>query len=301
MKRTLTARLGVLAMTVASAFMLTGCLEDKLESAWSDREISIDGKAPEWAGREAHYSEQEAFKVGFFNDADYLYVYLATWSRQKQMQILTNGLTVWIDGTGAKRQTFGINYPMKRLMPDSAGAPQGVPAGPRGAEKPGGLPNAPEENRQAIARAVLAEARNGLAVVGTGGEPLASLSAVDVERAGIEAMIDYANRTLIYELRIPLATSDSLPFAVGATPGATISVGFKVGKMEMPSMKGQGQRPPQGAPSGEGMSGPGGGMGGPGGGMGGPGGDRDGSGGPGGSPGAQALEYWAKVRLATGK
>ncbi len=294
MKRTFTARLGVLAMTAASAFILTGCLEDKLESAWPDREISIDGKAPEWAGREAYYSEQEAFKVGFFNDADYLYVYLATWSRQKQMQILANGLTVWIDGSGKNRQTLGVNYPLNRLMPDSTWTAHGMPGAPRGAERQGGLPNAPEENRQAIARAALAEARNGLAVVGTGGEPLASLFAADSERVGIEAMIDYANRTLIYELRIPLATSDSLPFAVGAAPGATISVGFKVGRMEMPSMKGQGQRPPQGAPSGEGMSGPGGGMGGP-------GGDRDGSGGPGGSPGAQALEYWAKVRLATGK
>jgi hypothetical protein len=283
--------------------MLVGCLEDHLQSAWPDREISIDGKNSEWAGREAHYSEQEAFKIGFYNDEHYLYVYLATWSRQKQMQILTNGLTVWIDRTGKKQQTFGVNYPMKRLMPDSAGAPDGIPAELRGAGRPGGLATAPEENRQAIAREMLAEARSGMTVVGSGGEPLASISAADSEHAGIGAMIDYANRTLIYELRVPLAPSDSMPFAVGAAPGAAISIGFKIGKREMPSMKGSGQRPPEGMPFGGGAGGPeggmgGGGMGGPGGGMGGPpGGGMGGSGGPGGMS-TEPLEYWAKIKLA---
>jgi hypothetical protein len=65
-----------------------------------------------------------------------------------------------------------------------------------------------------------------------------------------------------------------------------IGVGFKVGKMEMPSMK-----MPEGGPPGHDMDGQGGGMGGPGGGMGGPGG-------PGGAASTQAFEYWAKVRLA---
>ncbi len=303
MKRAFTPWLGILAVSAAAALILAGCLEDKLQSVWPDREISIDGKNSEWAGREAHYDEQEAFKIGFYNDAQYLYVYLATWSRQKQMQILTNGLTVWIDRTGKKQQTLGVNYPVKRLMPDSAGAPDGMPAGLREAGGPGGLPNAPEGNRQAIAREVLAEARSEMTVIGVGGEPLASISAADGEHAGIDAMIDYANRTLIYELRIPLAASDSLPFAVGAAPGATIGVGFKIGKREMPSMKGSGQRPPEGMPSGGGTGGPeggmgGGGMGGPGGGMGSPpGGGMGGAGSPGGMS-AEPLEYWAKVKLA---
>jgi hypothetical protein len=290
MTRALTARFGMLAAALAAALAFVGCLEDKLESAWPDREISIDGKNAEWAGREAYYSEQEAFKIGFCNDNRYLYVYLATWSRQKQMQILTNGLTVWIDRTGKKQRTFGVAYPMKQLVPDSIGAPDGMPAGLRGGERPGGRPNASEENRQAIARELLAEARSELTVVGTGAEPLASMAAADGERVGIDAMIDYANRTLIYELRIPLAASDSLPFAVGAAPGATIGVGFIVGKTEMPSMKGSGQRPPEGMPSGGGMGGSGGMGGPPGGGMGGPGGP--------GTMSVEPLEYWAKVKLA---
>ena len=154
-------------------------MESKLASAWPDREISIDGKAPEWAGREAYYSEDDGFKIGFFNDADYLYVYLATWNRQKQAQILMNGLTVWIDATGRKKQTFGINYPMKRSMPDSTGMPPGMPAGLRAGGRPGAPPDASGENRQAFLKGMLAEAQGEMAILGPGGEPLASMPAAD--------------------------------------------------------------------------------------------------------------------------
>ncbi|MCX5752291.1 MAG: hypothetical protein NTW97_01460, partial [Candidatus Krumholzibacteria bacterium] len=94
----------LLAMSALSAIVLGGCMESELASAWPEREISIDGKAPEWAGREAYYSETDGFKVGFFNDADYLYIYLATWNRQKQTQILMHGLTVRIDATGRNKK-----------------------------------------------------------------------------------------------------------------------------------------------------------------------------------------------------
>ncbi|MFA4947363.1 MAG: hypothetical protein WC674_02505 [Candidatus Krumholzibacteriia bacterium] len=276
----------LLATSALSAIMLNGCLESKLASAWPEREISIDGKAPEWAGREAYYSEADGFKIGFFNDADYLYVYLATWNRQNQAQILMNGLTVWIDATGRNKQIFGINYPMKRSMPDSAGMPPGMPAGLRPGGRSGAASEASGETSQALLKGMLAEAQGEMIILGPGGEPIASMPAADDGKGGIAAMIDIANRTLIYEMKIPLAPPDSLPFAVNAAPGAMISIGFKVGKAEMPSMKRTGEGPPR-----DRGGFPGGGMGGPGGGMGGPGG-------PGGAASSQAFEYWAKVRLA---
>ena len=277
----------ILAASTLSALALGGCMESKLASAWPEREISIDGKAPEWAGREAYYSESDGFKIGFFNDANYLYLYMATWNRQKQAQILMNGLTVWIDATGGKKRAFGIGYPMKRSMPDSVGMSPGNPPGIRSSERTGAPWTASREIRHAFLRDMLAEVQGEMSILGPGGEPLASLPAADDGKGGIAAMIDIANRTLIYELRIPLAPPDSLPYAVNAVPGATIGVGFKVGKMEMPSMKRMGEGSP-------------GGMGGfPGGGMGGPGGGTRGRGGPGGGLSSQPLEYWAKVRLVS--
>jgi hypothetical protein len=291
----------LLATSVLSAVALAGCLESRLASAWPEREISIDGKAPEWAGREAYYSESDGFKIGFFNDANYLYIYMATWNRQKQSQILMNGMTVWIDATGRKRQTFGINYPMKQSMPDSAGMPPGMPMEMRPGDRMGAPSDDSRENRQAFLRGMLAEAQVEMAILGAGAEPLVSMPAADNGKGGIAAMIDIANRTLIYELRIPLAASDGVPYTVNASPGATIGIGFKVGKAEMPSMKRMGEGPPRDrGGSGGGMGGPGGGMGGPGGGMGGPGGGMGGPGGPHGGAFSQPLEYWAKVRLAAG-
>jgi hypothetical protein len=290
----------LLMVSALCAMMLGGCMESKLPSSWPAGEISIDGKAAEWAGREAYYSEDDGFKVGFANDAKYLYVYLATWNRQKQMQILANGLTVWIDATGHSKETFGINYPEKRSMPDSTGMSPGMPAGLRGGGRGGAPSDDSGENRQSFLKGMLAEAQSELIVLGPGGEPIVSMPAADNGKGGIAAMIDIANRTLIYEVRIPLAPSDSLSFAVNAAPGAMIGVGFKVGKSELPSMKPRGERSPDDmGGSGGGMGGPGGGMGGPGGGMGGMGGGMGRSGGgPGGGLSSQAFEYWAKVRLA---
>jgi hypothetical protein len=284
----------ILAVSVLSAIVLGGCMESELASAWPDRAISIDGKAPEWAGREAYYSENDGFKIGFFNDASYLYIYMATWNRENQAQILMNGLTVWIDATGRNRQTFGINYPTKRSMPDSAETPPGMPAGLRPDGRLGSPSAASAENRLAFLRGMLAEAQGEMTVLGPGGEPIVSMPAADGGKGGIAAMIDIANRTLIYELRIPLVSPDSLPYAVNAAPGATIAVGFKVGKMDMPSMKQRGEGPPGGM-----GDYPGGGMGGPGGGLRGSGGGMGGPGGPGGGFSSPALEYWAKVRLAS--
>jgi hypothetical protein len=284
----------LLSASALCAIIVGGCMESKLASSWPDQTIFIDGKAPEWAGREAYYSEGDGFKVGFFNDDRYLYIYLATWNRQKEMQILMNGLTVWIDATGGKNETFGINYPESRFMPDSAGMAAGMPAGLRARERSGFEPGAAAENRQAFLKAMIEEARGELAVVGTRGEPLATMPAADDGKGGIAAMIDVANRTLIYEMRIPLASPDSLPFAVDTAPGRTIGIGFKAGASERREMRRRGE----GSPRGEGGF-PEGGMGGRGGGMGGfPGGGMGGRGASGGGASAQPLEYWAKVTLA---
>jgi hypothetical protein len=284
----------LLSASALAAVILGGCMESKLASTWPGEPVLIDGKAPEWAGREAYYSENDGFKVGFFNNDRYLYVYLATWNRQKQGQILRNGLTVWIDAAGGKKETLGINYPERRFMPDSASMAAGIPAGLRGGQRSGFAPGASEEGRQAFLKAMVEEAQGELAVVGPGGEPLATMPAADDGKGGIAAMIDVANRTLIYEMRIPLASPDSLPFAVNTAPGRTIGIGFKVGAPEHREMRRTGEASPrsEGGFPGRGMGGRSGGMGGfPGGGMG-------GHSGSGGGASEQPLEYWAKVKLA---
>jgi hypothetical protein len=282
-------------------------MESSLESSWLDRAITIDGKAPEWAGREAFFDETNGLKIGLSNDGRYFYVYLSTWNQRMQRQILMNGLTVWFDAAGGKGETFGVNYPMKRSGP---GMRESMP----GARE--SMPGTREMSRDASAEtprdmqkmlgSLVRDARGELAIVGPGGEPLASLAATDSGSTDIEAMIDIANRTLIYELKLPLAPTEGTPYAINAAPGKTIGIGFKVGTMELGQMK----RPEGSSSEGTG-EGPGGGEGGfPGGGGGGggfPGGGGGGGfpgggmGGPGAMPGRmQPFELWTKVRLAAG-
>jgi hypothetical protein len=111
-------------------------------------------------------------------------------------------------------------------------------------------------------------------------------------------MIDYANRTLIYELKLPLAALNGPPYAINAGPGGTIGIGIKIGRRQMSDSKGTGSGPPEGMEGGPG--GTGGGPGGRGGMGGGPGGGMGVRGGVRGQPSAESLALWVKVKLAAG-
>lgn len=284
---------GISLAAVVFSLVLGGCMEPKLESAWLDRHIAIDGKAPEWAGREAYYDDREGLKAGFFNDTEHLYVYLSTWHRETQMQILTNGLTIWIDSGGGTKQTLGVNFPVRRPMPASSDSSRDLPS----------RRSRDRRIEPEMLKNLLDESSGEIRIIGAGEEPLISLSAADSSKAGIEAAVGLSNRTLIYELRMPLARVLGAPYAIQAGPGKIIGIGVKVGKREMAGKRG-GNEAPQGmeegpdgrgeGPGGTGGSPGGGGMGGfPGGGMGAPGG-MDGR-----TP-LQSLEVWMKVKLASG-
>jgi hypothetical protein len=158
--------------------------------------------------------------------------------------------------------------------------------GARGSRSPGDM--------QRMLAAMLNESRGELHIIGAGKEPIAMLAATDSGATDVEAMIDIANRTLIYELKLPLARGEAMPYGIGAEPGGTIGIGFKVGTRE-PMKRRQGT-PPEGmgeAPGEGGFPGGGGGGGFPGGGM-------RGSGEMAGRGNIATLDLWAKVTLASG-
>jgi hypothetical protein len=298
---------GLASSAALVALAPAGCMESKVESKWLDRAITIDGKAPEWAGQEAYYDEDQGLKIGFFNDPRYLYIYISTWHQDTQRQILMNGFTVWFDAKGGKKETFAVNYPVRKPLPAMSGAnepagrasraTEGASQAPRG--HPGERTSESTDNNQDMLTKMLSEASGTLQILGTDEQTIASLAAIDSSSSDIQAMIDIVNRTLIYELKIPLAGAET-PYAINSQPGNTIGVGLKVGKREMGDMKRKEGVSPDDRGGGPGGGSPGGGGGGfPGGGGGFPG---DGMGGPGGAPGQEnaesTLELWLKVRLA---
>lgn len=109
----------------ALLILLNGCSGGlKLSSDWQQGEMNIDGSDAAWR-RGLYYDKQSDMVYGVRNDDKYIYVFLKTQNRSTQMQIMRQGLTVWLDREDGKNQVFGIKYPLSRyethtgFMPDT--------------------------------------------------------------------------------------------------------------------------------------------------------------------------------------
>jgi hypothetical protein len=249
--------------------MLISCSTLELESTWKDRDITMDGKSGDWLGAK-YYFEDSAVSVGLINDEQHLYVSMMTENPMLRTQIMRQGLIVWLDSQGGKSKSFGIKFPLGRQGEEQEG--KGI---------------AQREMMDEMAREEmmlkLQETMTELEVLGPDEQVLAKMDIEDAQ--GIEVKMRNAGGTFVYELKIPLATSEGYPFAVGVKPGDMIGVGFLSPKMQMQRSSGM---------RGGGMPGGGGGMGG-----------RGGKGGGMGMGGMsrqmpQELKIWAKVQLASG-
>jgi hypothetical protein len=242
--------------------MQMGCSTLKLESAWRNRDLTIDGKSEDWLGTK-YYFEDISASVGLINDDRHLYISLMTENRMIMGQIMMQGLTLWLDPKGGKDKTFGIKFPLGRQ--------EGERMTQESMEK--------LDREEMMERSQ--EALEELAILGSEDEVIEKLPVEDAK--GIEVKLRIESGLLIYEIKVPLSSSEEHPYAVEAKVGDTIGFGFESPKLEM-------QRP-------AGMRG--GGM--PGGGRGGgpPGGMGGMSGGGMGSQMPEKLKIWAAVKLAS--
>jgi hypothetical protein len=255
-----------------SFFVQISCSTLELESTWKDRDIVLDGKDGDWLGAK-YYFEGLYVSVGLINDEQHLYVSMMTENPMFRTQIMRQGLTVWLDPKGGKNKTFGIKYPLGR----------------QGGEKEGMMMD-PREMMDEMAREEmmqrLQETMTELEILGRDEEVLARM---DIEETkGIEVQMRNVGGTFVYELKVPLSSSEEYPFAVGVKPGDTVGVGFLSPRMQMQRMggiRGGGRMPGGGGMGGRGGMGVPGGMGG----MGGMGRQVP-----------QELKIWAKVQLASG-
>jgi hypothetical protein len=261
--------LAFLLVLFLSFFMHMNCSMLELESTWKDRDITLDGKGGDWLGAK-YYFEDLAISVGLINDDQYLYVSMMTENPMIRAQIMRQGLTVWLDPKGGKNKTFGIKYPLGRQRTGQEGERL-----------------TPETMMDEIAREEmmqkLQESMTELEVLGPDEDVLGKMDVKDAK--GIDIKMRNAGGTFVYELRIPLSSSEEYPFAIGVKSGDVIGVGFLSPKMQM--------QKPSGMRGGGRMPGGGGGMGG----RGGMGGMR--AGGMGWQMPRQ-LKIWAKVQLASG-
>ena len=250
-----------------------GCEEQKLNSSWLDREITVDAKSDDWLDT-LYYFESEMVSLGFFNDESHLYVCMLAEHPILQAQVVGQGFTLWFDPAGGKEKAFGIKFPI----------------GMRGGREQMAFMRTQENEldrdkmRQAFEKSL-----DDLEILGPGG----SRKRIPVEEAkGIEIKARNKTGLFVYELKVPLKSDNENPYAIGANAGTAIGVGLEIPEIDKDEMRaamqgrmgGQGGMPPGGG---------GGRMGGMGGGMGRRGGQRPKM--------PKGLDVWASLQLAFGQ
>jgi hypothetical protein len=255
------------------------------DSHWRTTDITIDGVPTDWTGPLVPFNDQPV-SIAAANDRDFLYLVLTTSDQSARRQIMRQGLVVWFDPSGGDKKHFGIKFPV------GGGGPEGMRGGHRSYGGASSQDQSQGDDRQQPPPDTQNEPPNRLEIFGPGKDDARSFTA---DRApGIEVKVGQAEGLLTYELKVPIASNDSHPYALNAKPGSAIGVGLETPKMEMPAGGGRGP----GGYGGGGGGGRGGGYGGHGGGgMGGHGG-----GGGGGQHGEyqrpNPLHGWMTVQLA---
>jgi hypothetical protein len=267
--------------------LFAACGKEEIVSPTRTGDIVIDGSNEDWQGALAYYDKQKV-ALGTVHDNDYLYLCLLTTDRSLQMQIMHSGLTIWLAPQQGKKEKLGIHYPISN-------AKMGRPEMNRNA---GRQQNADMEKDPPASPLMMWS--SDLEVLS------ADKKTMRREPAGnfkdIKAALRDQEGTLIYELAVPLQTSERYRFAIGAKPGEPINLTMEIATQTRPAgerSSGRGAEMGGGRPGGPdgGMDeGPEGGMGGgrPGG-MG--GGRRGGAGGPGGGMGSGPMDSSPKVEL----
>jgi len=199
-----------------SILLLSGCRDLQLESAWRDREITVDGEAGDWQ-KITRYVEKTNVAIGLLNDEHTLYVCLTTMDRITATQIARSGFTVWLDPKGGKKKTFGIRFP---LGMQASGNPTKLRESMRDPKK---------------FRELFENLGSEMEILGPGEDQRVRtlLSAIE----GIEVSTGYSDGKLVYELKVPLARSAEQCYGIGTDPGKQIGLGFETPELDREAMR----------------------------------------------------------------
>ena len=209
--------------------LLNGCSGGlKLTSDWQQSEMNIDGSDSQWQ-RGLYYDKESDLVYGVRNDEKYVYVFLKTQNRSTLMQIMRQGLTVWVDREDGKNQTFGIQYPMSKQDTHSRLNP---------------------DTNEEIIHPFLDQEFPELAIIGPKKQDIQRFP--ELEAPGIRVKLSRTHETLIYELRVPLKKTSEQPYAVEPTSSSRIGIEFETGEFNPEQMK-SGMHNGNGPDRGEGM------------------------------------------------
>ncbi len=89
--------------------ILSACTSNSYVSQKATKDFRIDGQRSEWAGRFL-IPEGESFALGVSHDKNYLYIAISSIDKGFQRQLVSEGLTLWLDTKGRKHRNLGIKF-----------------------------------------------------------------------------------------------------------------------------------------------------------------------------------------------
>lgn len=215
----------LIGLTILGAFSAVEGKDVVFKIQWKDRDLLIDGNNGDWQGALGYLNDPPVM-LGFLNDDSAIYICLSTNIPAIREGMLRRGVTVWIDPKGGKRKTLGIRLAFSAPPGGPGDDRRGGP--PEGAEGKTGEPPTPPEGvfeRDGSAPPARLMVRlpgrdDWTLVEGAGG--------------GIEAAVEESNGLAVFEMKVPLKSGPEAPAAIGAGPGAAISMSFETPKPERP-------------------------------------------------------------------
>ena len=200
---------GLLILIAGSA-----CYRFELGSIWADEPVVIDGDDSEWTlPRRVLEGDQRV--VGFMNDDTFLYISYRTASQARIQQIVTQGLTIWIDPKGGTEKRIGFRYPI-------GSKPLGI--------SPWDFDPRPGTTGYQAFLEQLLQLQPGIEILGSRKEDVALVPLEN--QVGLQLRIQWTKDLFVYELRIPYGRRSNLPHPVGTAPGRKIGIGIVGGPLQ---------------------------------------------------------------------
>ncbi len=187
-----------------------------IESHKEANALVIDGDTKDWSGV-LRPVEDQRFSLGVSNDSEYLYLSVMTRDQNVSMQIIRDGLVVWLDGGGKDEERFGIRFPI-------------------GLTELGIGRQTENRNRPFDPAELEDNFRMSLSQLEISTEDGRWTRFPRSEAHGIDAQARYEFGTLSYELKVPLGADNGVIYTAPARPGSVIKLGIETFDAERPGL-----------------------------------------------------------------
>ncbi len=116
MKRTLILALIFAVALPAAALEKTP--PKTISSVWTDAPIQVDGKTSEWPADSFQTNPERGMRFAFRNNERWLYAVVVFDDLKFLSTASQTGLTVWINGEGREKKSYGLRFARKAMTPE---------------------------------------------------------------------------------------------------------------------------------------------------------------------------------------